>query len=85
MRNNIGVKMKDDLGDRIKRYEDSFRTYLPNRLPVILRIDGKAWHTLTKKCKRPFDEDLIAALNETAIYVCENIQGCKLAYAQSGQ
>lgn len=77
--------MNDDLGDRIKRYEDCFRTYLPNRVPVILRLDGKAWHSLTRKCKRPFDEDLINAVNETAIHVCENIQGCKLAYTQSDE
>jgi len=33
--------MKDDLGDRIKQYEDNYRIYLPNRLPLLIRLDGK--------------------------------------------
>jgi len=77
--------MKDDLGDRIKKYEDSYRFKLPCRLPVIVRCDGKSFHSLTKGCKKPFDEDLIDCMNETAIYICKNVQGCKLAYTQSDE
>lgn len=73
------------LGDRMKGYEDAYRFYLPNRMPVILRLDGKAFHSYTKGLERPFDQRLIDCLNETAIYLCKNTQGTKLAYLQSDE
>lgn len=76
---------RDSLGDRIKGYEDSYRHYLPNRMPIIIRIDGKGWHQYTRGCQTPFDFKLIDCLNETAIHLCKNIQGAKLAYLQSDE
>ena len=47
------------LGDRMKNnYENRSRYYLTRRTPVILRLDGKAFHTLTKGCDKPFDRAL---------------------------
>lgn len=78
--------MKDYLGDRIKEnYEDAYRIILPKRMPVICRVDGKSFHSYTKGLARPFDQNLIDCMNETAIYVCKNVQGCKLAYLQSDE
>lgn len=38
------------LGGRMKKcYEKIFKYKLPKRMPVIIRLDGKAFHTLTKK------------------------------------
>lgn len=76
---------KDSLGDRMKSFEDAYRTYMPIRMPVILRVDGKAFHSYTKGCKRPIDDNLINCMNETAKYLCSNIQGCQLAYVQSDE
>lgn len=73
------------LGERMKSYEDSFRIKMPKRLPVIIRIDGKAFHTYTKGMKRPFDEDLAKAFWETAKFLGENVMGCKLVYTQSDE
>jgi tRNA(His) 5'-end guanylyltransferase len=75
----------DALGDRMKNYENSFRNYLPKRIPVIIRVDGCHFHQLTKKCKKPFDDDFIRTMNETAIYLCENIHGAQMAYVQSDE
>jgi tRNA(His) 5'-end guanylyltransferase len=75
----------DSLGDRIKSYEDCYRFHLPIRTPVILRIDGKAFHTYTKGLKRPVDENLVEVMNLTAEYLCENVQGTQLAYVQSDE
>ena len=45
---------KDSLGDRIKsNYENRQRFYLTRRTPVIMRLDGKAFHTITKKQSNP--------------------------------
>lgn len=76
---------KDSFGDKIKRLENIYRYYLPNRLPVILRIDGCHFRTVVKNCKKPFDENLINALNETGIYLCKNIQGAQICYQQSDE
>lgn len=48
----------DSLGDRIKFYEKRFTSdmFLPN-LPVIVRLDGKAFHGWTKGLDRPFDSE----------------------------
>ena len=77
---------KDSLGDRMKEfYENRSKLYLPRRVPVIIRLDGKAFHTFTKGFKRPYDEILHNTMNATMKYLCENIQGCKLGYTQSDE
>lgn len=77
---------KDALSIRQKSfYEIRTRTYLPRRTYTIIRIDGKAFKNYTKSLNKPFDEDLIEAMDSTAIYLCKNIQGAKLAYVQSDE
>lgn len=80
-------KMKrDDLGNRMKTfYEKIPKTRLMRRCPVIFRLDGRSFHTFTRGFKRPFDDVLIKTMQETAKYLCENIQGCQLAYTQSDE
>ena len=48
--------MNDSLGDRMKRYELSSPTVrlLPG-IPVMARMDGRAFHTFTKGLERPYD------------------------------
>ena len=41
--------MGDDLGDRMKGYENINRNHLIKRMPVIIRLDGKAFSYLHKK------------------------------------
>lgn len=77
---------KDSLGDRMKEnYENRAKTYLVRRMPVIIRLDGKAFHTFTKGFKRPYDEIFHNTMNSTLQYLCENIQGCKFGYTQSDE
>lgn len=75
----------DSLGDRMKGYEQAARTVLPGRLPIIIRVDGKAFHTYTAKCNRPFDERLADVMVSTAKHLCEEVQGAQLAYTQSDE
>jgi tRNA(His) 5'-end guanylyltransferase len=78
--------MKDALGDRMKHnYEDRTRYYLPRRAYTIIRVDGKAFHSLTRKCERPFDLQLTFAMNATTIRMCQEIMGAKCAYVQSDE
>ena len=80
------MNKKDSLGDRMKEfYENRSKLYLPRRVPVIIRLDGKAFHTFTKGLKKPYDEIFHNTMNATMQYLCENIQGCKLGYTQSDE
>ena len=74
-----------DLAERMKGYEKRNRYYLQRRIPVILRLDMRAGHSFTKGFERPFDEVFIKSMQETAQYLCENIQNCKLSYQQSDE
>ena len=77
---------KDSLGDRMKEfYENRAKVYLTRRTPVIIRLDGKAFHSFTKGFKKPYDEIFHNTMNETMKHLCENIQGCKIGYTQSDE
>lgn len=77
--------MSDSLGDRMKGYENINRVYLTKRMPTIIRVDGKAFHSLTSKFQRPYDEIFNNTMWETAKALCDSIEGCKLAYVQSDE
>jgi len=62
-----------DLAVRMKGYENVQRNYLTGRMPVLIRVDGKSFHTFTGGMERPFDHVLINAMWETAKYLCANI------------
>lgn len=80
------MKTKDELGFRMKSfYENRAKTFLPRRTNTIIRIDGKSFHSYTKGLDKPFDEGLIEDMSKTAVYLCENIQGTKMAYVQSDE
>lgn len=78
--------MKDDLGKRMKeQYETRTRTWLPRRTYTIIRLDGKAFHTYTKKFTHPFDHDFATIMDKTALKLLKEVQGCRLAYVQSDE
>lgn len=78
--------MNDSLGDRMKsQYEDRTRYFLPRRTYTLIRTDGKAFHTFTRGFDKPFDEDLINAMNSAAIAMCSEMEGAKFAYVQSDE
>ena len=78
--------MKDELGSRMKEnYENRSKTKLLRRTPVVIRLDGRAFHTFTKGFDRPFDQTLIKAMQMTTKDLVKNIQGCKLGYTQSDE
>ena len=80
------MPVNDELGKRMKEfYEQVPKTRLVRRMPVAIRIDGKAFHTFTRGFEKPFDEVLGRAMRETMKYLCENIQGCVLGYTQSDE
>lgn len=80
------MSVHDELGKRMKTFYEQIPKYkLIRRTPVIIRIDGKAFHTFTKGFQKPFDHVLMKSMQDTMKYLCENIQGCVLGYTQSDE
>lgn len=73
------------IGDRMKAYENCYRNYLPNGFDVIIRVDGRAFHTFTKNFYKPFDTLFMKSMKDTAAKLCKEIQGVKFAYVQSDE
>jgi len=82
----MAKKVKDALGDRMKTfYEGIFNHTMPRRTNIIIRLDGKAFHTYTRGLKKPYDTGLNDDMDATTQYLCKNIQGCKCGYVQSDE
>lgn len=75
---DIGIRMKEN-------YENRYRFYLTRRTPVIIRIDGKSFHSFTRGFRRPFDELLYRTMTKTGLELAKNIQGSKIGYIQSDE
>lgn len=74
----LAARMKDF-------YENPAKTQLLRRMPVAIRIDGKAFHTFTRGFQKPFDPVLMDTMQRTMKHLCENIQGCVFGYTQSDE
>lgn len=79
------MKKNETLGFRMKQYEECFNVKMPRRFPMIVRLDGRAFHSWTRRvnCVKPFDEALMNLMAQTTKYLCENIGDCAFAYTQS--
>jgi len=69
----------------VENYENITNYKLPKRTFTIIRLDGRSFSKFCKRFKKPFDEDFVRIMNETAKYVAENIQGCKFGFVQSDE
>lgn len=77
--------MKDDLGDRMKLYEglEAGRRLMP-LLPVLARIDGRAFHSFTRDMDRPFDATFSACMVDTTAALVRDTGAC-MGYTQSDE
>lgn len=74
------------IGNRMKTYESSSQWVLPRRIPVILRIDGRAFHTITRKrFGKAWSQEFVEQMILTAKTVAKEIQGCNFCYCQSDE
>lgn len=80
------TKNKLDIACRMKQYEQNFYYTLSKRIPVIIRIDGRAFHSFTRKNFGIFySEEFRNLMTQTMKYVADEIQGCNFAYCQSDE
>ncbi len=77
--------MNDALGDRMKMYEimESGRRLMP-LLPVMARIDGRAFHSFTRGMDRPFDADFSGCMLTTLLELVRETGAC-MGYTQSDE
>lgn len=81
----------DSLGNRMKEYEAVSKNRLTNRTPVIIRLDGKAFHTWTKKLTPakfeidPFNQDMHEMMVYATGHIMQNMQNVEIAYTQSDE
>lgn len=75
----------DALGDRCKQFEmhEAGRRAMPG-LPLIARLDGRAFHTFTRGLRRPYDERMSRCMIETARFLIED-QCARIGYTQSDE
>ena len=76
---------KDNLGDRMKRYEAlTTSIMLMENLPVYARIDGRAFHTFCRGLDKPFDLEFVNVMQ----YTCKRLvskTNAILGYVQSDE
>lgn len=79
------VTRLDSLGDRMKMYEgmEAGRRLMP-LLPVLARIDGRAFHAFTRGMARPFDATFSSCMVETTIALVRETGAC-MGYTQSDE
>lgn len=77
--------MGDALGDRMKLYEsaEAGRKFMP-LLPILARVDGRAFHSFTQGMARPFEPRLSQAMIDTAAWLASESNAC-MAYTQSDE
>lgn len=73
------------LGNRIKRYEACNHYTATGRTPLMIRVDGRAFHTFTKGMVNPFDAQMMASMVAAATDVATEMDGFKAAYIQSDE
>jgi tRNA(His) guanylyltransferase len=77
---------KNALTTRMKEnYELRCRHGFPRRTHVIVRVDGRAFHTWTRGLRKPYDPDFMACMDAAALALCKEASGCKLGYVQSDE
>jgi tRNA(His) 5'-end guanylyltransferase len=79
------MNKEDKLGDRLKSDEQAEAgRKCDATLPLMCRLDGKAFHTFTKGLKRPYDLRLSRLMIDTTKYLVEKTNA-ELGYTQSDE
>lgn len=74
----------NQIGDQIKRLEDSFESNLVPGLPVVARLDGKGFHNFTRGLDKPYDVELSQVMDDLVLWLCEEFNAL-MGYTQSDE
>lgn len=76
---------QDSFGDKMKEFEmaEAGRKAMPG-LPLMARLDGRAFHTFTRGMERPYDLEMSAAMLETTKFLVDKTHAL-IGYTQSDE
>lgn len=69
----------------MKTYEHAHRRRVGAGQYLLLRLDGRAFHTYTRGLGRPFDLPLMDAMDQAMIELCRAVPGVRLGYVESDE
>jgi len=76
---------KDGIGERCKGFELGEAGRRATRgLPLLARLDGRAFHTFTRDLRRPYEHGMSIAMIETARYLVQEMTAL-VGYTQSDE
>lgn len=73
----------DTFGDWCKSFEQT-KDYIESHKPLVIRLDGNSFHSYTKGMEKPFDSDLINAMQQTTAALVEKLNAT-IGYFQSDE
>jgi len=76
--------MKNELDNRMKKYEKCYNFQIPSRTYTMIRFDGRGFSKYTKGFKKPFDKLLSGAMDAASMAIGKEFNG-KLVYTQSDE
>ena len=79
-----GFEKNTSLAERMKSYEAVNDYSLIPRIPVYVRLDGRAFHTFCRTLKKPFDDDFFKTMKRVTAYLHDETNAL-LSYCQSDE
>lgn len=74
------------IADKMKGIQKKFDYCLPKKSYTMIMLDGKNFSRKVKKrFKRPFDDVFVKLMDDTAAFLCKELQGAKFAFVQSDE
>ena len=74
-----------NLGDRMKLYEEPTRLRLQIKTPVVIRVDGRSFHTYTRGAQKPYDVLIQKAMQAATLALCNKAMGAVVGFQQSDE
>lgn len=69
----------------MRAHEDRWTQWIPKDEYLVIRLDGRAFHSFTKGMSRPYSIAFMGSMDRVAVKLCEQIQGARFAYVQSDE
>lgn len=80
----INRDLFDAYGKEMKAHERNVPDYIPDNESILIRLDGRAFHSFTRGLERPFSHVLRECMLETTKHLAKTFNA-KLAFVQSDE
>lgn len=76
--------MQDELGDRMKNYENVFNPKVDSSLPIVVRLDGRSFSNFTRNFRKPYCPKFIKIMSYLTNKIVHEFS-FKYSYCQSDE